>query len=65
MIQLQQKLLDEDIYYVEVTHETPHVEDVRVFFEGDYDCITTYLSELGMEEKEIKIQLEVFKDVKL
>lgn len=65
MIQLQQKQMDEGVYYVEVLHETPIVEDIRVFFEGDYDCLTTYLLELGMKEKEIEIILEEFDKVGL
>lgn len=62
MIQIQEKQMDEGTYFIQVQHNN---DDTRVFFEGDHNCIWTYLLSLGLNDVEIEKLLEPFSNVKL
>ena len=66
MIQIQELKMNEGTYFIRVTKTTSgEVDDVRVFFNGDENCIWTYLLSLGLSDIEIEKQLNSFNNVKL
>ena len=66
MIQIQELKMNEGTYFIRVTKTTPReVDDVRVFFNGDENCIWTHLLSLGLSDIEIEKQLNSFNNVKL
>jgi hypothetical protein len=66
MIQVQELQMNEGTYFIRVTKTTlGEPDDVRVFFDGDSNCIWTYLLSLGLNDAEIETQLNSFNNVKL
>ncbi len=66
MIKVEEcKMENEDVWFVRVTHTKPHLEDIRVFFDGDSNCLWTYLLSLGLNDSGIETQLDSFVNIKL
>ena len=62
MIHVTEEQMDSSDWFVRVKQD----EDVeRVFFEGDYNCLKRFLTDLGMEESIVLTLLDSFENVKL
>ena len=62
MIHVTEEQMDSGDWFVRVKQD----EDAeRVFFEGDYNCLERFLTDLGMEQSTVLTLLDSFENVKL
>lgn len=60
------KVTEEEMYKSGICFVKVQIgDDLRVFFDGDYDCLYNHLDKLGMESKDILHHFNSFKKVKL